>query len=145
MSNFYCRYYVGSRGTYGHEFLEYELRPEGRLRYANNSHYKNEDIIRREANVTKIVRKEVLRIVQESGILDADCEKWPKGDEKGNQELDIRIDGTSYKFSCAKIGSLVELKASEDPEGLSVFYYLVQDLKYLFSSVISAHFKVRPT
>ena len=145
MSNFYCRYYVGSHGSYGHEFLEYELRPEGRLRYANKSNYKHEDIIRREANVTKIVRHEVLRIVQESGILDTNSENWPAGDEKGKQELDIRIDGTSYKFSCAKIGSLVELKDSADPDGLGVLYYLVQDLKYLFSSVISSHFKVRPT
>jgi len=29
----------------------------------------------------------------------------------------------------AKIGSLVEIQDSEDPEGLRVFYYLVQDLK----------------
>jgi len=29
----------------------------------------------------------------------------------------------------AKIGSLVEVQDSEDPEGLRVFYYLVQDLK----------------
>ena len=29
----------------------------------------------------------------------------------------------------AKIGSLVDVADSEDPEGLRVFYYLVQDLK----------------
>ena len=29
----------------------------------------------------------------------------------------------------AKIGSLVDIQDSEDPEGLRVFYYLVQDLK----------------
>lgn len=29
----------------------------------------------------------------------------------------------------AKIGSLVDVQDSEDPEGLRVFYYLVQDLK----------------
>ena len=29
----------------------------------------------------------------------------------------------------AKLGSLVEVQDSEDPEGLRVFYYLVQDLK----------------
>lgn len=32
---------------------------------------------------------------------------------------------------------------SEDPEGLRVFYYLVQDLKALVFSLISLHFKVR--
>ena len=32
---------------------------------------------------------------------------------------------------------------SEDPEGLRVFYYLVQDLKALVFSLIGLHFKVR--
>jgi hypothetical protein len=31
---------------------------------------------------------------------------------------------------------------SSDPEGLRVFYYLVQDLKALVFSLISLHFKV---
>jgi hypothetical protein len=33
---------------------------------------------------------------------------------------------------------------SEDPEGLRVFYYLVQDLKALVFSLIGLHFKVNP-
>lgn len=43
----------------------------------------------------------------------------------------------------AKIGSLVDVNESEDPEGLRVFYYLVQDLKALVFSLIALHFKVR--
>ena len=43
----------------------------------------------------------------------------------------------------AKIGSLNDVNESEDPEGLRVFYYLVQDLKALVFSLISLHFKVR--
>ena len=39
--DFYVRYYVGHKGKFGHEFLEFEFRPDGRLRYANNSNYKN--------------------------------------------------------------------------------------------------------
>lgn len=42
----------------------------------------------------------------------------------------------------AKIGSLVDVTESDDPEGLRVFYYLVQDLKALVFSLISLHFKV---
>lgn len=42
----------------------------------------------------------------------------------------------------AKIGALVDVQESEDPEGLRVFYYLVQDLKALVFSLISLHFKV---
>ena len=43
----------------------------------------------------------------------------------------------------AKIGSLVDVTESADPEGLRVFYYLVQDLKALIFSLISLHFKVQ--
>ena len=50
------RYYVGHKGKFVHEFLEFEFRPDGKLRfvlrlyngyntldlrYANNSNYKN--------------------------------------------------------------------------------------------------------
>jgi protein mago nashi len=45
---FYVRYYVGHKGMFGHEFLEIEIQPSGLLRYANNSHYKKEDMIRKE-------------------------------------------------------------------------------------------------
>ena len=49
---------------------------------------------------------------------------------------------TLSSFQTAKIGSLTDVNESEDPEGLRVFYYLVQDLKALVFSLISLHFKV---
>jgi protein mago nashi len=49
---------------------------------------------------------------------------------------------TTNNKQTAKIGSLVDVNESEDPEGLRVFYYLVQDLKALVFSLISLHFKV---
>ena len=39
---------VGHKGVYGHEFLEYEFKNDGRLRYANNSNYKQDVLIRKE-------------------------------------------------------------------------------------------------
>jgi protein mago nashi len=39
---------VGHEGKFGHEFLEFEFRSDGRLRYANNSNYKNDVMIRKE-------------------------------------------------------------------------------------------------
>ena len=51
--DFYLRYYVGHKGKFGHEFLEFEFRPDGKLRYANNSNYKNDTMIRKEAYVHK--------------------------------------------------------------------------------------------
>ena len=54
---------------FGHEFLEFEFRPDGKLRYANNSHYKNEKIIRKECYVNKAVINEVKRIIEDSEII----------------------------------------------------------------------------
>ncbi|RYH24375.1 hypothetical protein EON65_16770 [archaeon] len=48
--SFYCRYYVGHKGKFGHEFMEFEITPDGKLRYANNSNYKNDFMIRKEGN-----------------------------------------------------------------------------------------------
>ena len=31
MAEFYLRYYVGHKGKFGHEFLEFEFRPDGKL------------------------------------------------------------------------------------------------------------------
>jgi hypothetical protein len=58
-----------------------------------------------------------------------DDTNWPKKNIVGKQELEIRVGNDHIAFETAKIGSLVDVQDSEDPEGLRVFYYLVQDLK----------------
>lgn len=67
-SEFYLRYYVGHKGKFGHEFLEFEFRPDGKLRYANNSNYKNDTIIRKEVYLTPAVLRECRRIISESEV-----------------------------------------------------------------------------
>jgi len=47
-TDFYLRYYIGHKGRFGHEFLEFEVRPDGMIRYANNSNYRREVLIRKE-------------------------------------------------------------------------------------------------
>lgn len=64
---------TGHKGKFGHEFMEFELRPDGRLRYANNSNYKNDTMIRKEVRVSKAVLEEVKRIVEESEVLKCVC------------------------------------------------------------------------
>ena len=69
MSNdFYLRYYVGHKGMFGHEFLEFEFRPDGKLRYANNSNYKNDTMIRKEAYVHSAVMDELRRVIEDSEV-----------------------------------------------------------------------------
>ena len=45
----------------------------------------------------------------------------------------------------AKIGSLMDVEKCKDPEGLKLFYFLVQDIKCLVFSLIGLHFKVSQT
>merc|ERR1712008_52781 len=92
--DFYLRYYVGHKGKFGHEFLEFEFRPDGKLRYANNSNYKNDTMIRKEAYVHKSVMDELRRVIEDSEIMEEDDTPWPQPDRVGRQELEIVI-GTS--------------------------------------------------
>ena len=38
-NDFYLRYYVGHKGKFGHEFLEFEFRPDGKLRWVQERVY----------------------------------------------------------------------------------------------------------
>ncbi|GAB4814651.1 hypothetical protein N2152v2_001697 [Parachlorella kessleri] len=170
--DFYVRYYVGHKGKFGHEFLEFEFRPDGKLRYANNSNYKNDTMIRKECFVSQAVLDELKRIIQDSEYVGApvpggvaerrlwvlargpagwrvqvvkeDDANWPPPDRVGRQELEIVLGSDHISFATTKLGSLLQVQSSKDPEGLRVFYYLVQDLKCLVFSLVSAHFKIQP-
>lgn len=143
-TDFYIRYYVGHKGKFGHEFLEFEFRPDGKLRYANNSNYKNDTMIRKEAYVHQCVMEELKRIIQDSEIMQEDDSLWPQPDRVGRQELEIVIGDEHISFTTSKTGSLLDVNQSRDPEGLRCFYYLVQDLKCLVFSLIGLHFKIKP-
>ena len=96
--DFYVRYYVGHTGKFGHEFLEFEFKPDGQvtlravmlskpvltqtnypqvaeppfflqLRYANNSNYKHDVMIRKETYVSQAVLEELERIVVDSEVI----------------------------------------------------------------------------
>lgn len=144
MADFYLRYYVGHKGKFGHEFLEFEFRPDGKLRYANNSNYKNDTMIRKEAFVSKSIMDELKRIIQDSEVLKEDDSLWPQPDRVGRQELEIVMDGLHIAFTTSKIGSLVDVNQCNDADGLRCLYYLVQDLKCLVFSLIGLHFKIKP-
>lgn len=141
---FYVRYYVGHKGKFGHEFLEFEFRPDGILRYANNSRYKKATMIRKQCKVTSAVLGEVKRIVKLSEITQENDTNWPTPKDEGRQELEIVMDNEHISFVTAKIGSLVDVDDSRDPDGLKLFYFLVQDLKCLAFSLIGMHFKIKP-
>ena len=124
--------------------MEFELSPSGKLRYANNSNYKNDTMIRKEVFVSSAVVDEFRRIVEDSEIYKEDDRNWPEPDRVGKQELEVVINNHHIAFECAKIGSLLDVQNSKDPEGLRLFYYVVQDLRCFVFSLISLHFKIKP-
>eukprot|EP00462_Mataza_sp_D1_P011825 CAMPEP_0175156550 /NCGR_PEP_ID=MMETSP0087-20121206/21666_1 /TAXON_ID=136419 /ORGANISM="Unknown Unknown, Strain D1" /LENGTH=147 /DNA_ID=CAMNT_0016443975 /DNA_START=26 /DNA_END=469 /DNA_ORIENTATION=+ len=141
---FYIRYYVGHKGKFGHEFLEFEFRPDGLLRYANNSNYKKDTMIRKEVQCSNSIMQELKRIIQDSEVLKEDDNQWPAPDRVGRQELEVVCGNEHISFVTSKIGSLADVEDSKDPEGLKIFYFLVQDLRCFVFSLINLHFKIKP-
>jgi len=142
--DFYCRYYIGHKGMFGHEFLEFEFRGNGKLRYANNSKYKQEVMIRKEVFVSKALREELKKLLRDGDVMKADDAQWPEPDKDGTQELEIVLDNEHISFTTNKIGSLMEVSSSKDADSLRNFYYLVQDIKVFVFALVTLHFKIKP-
>ena len=70
---------------------------------------------------------ELRRVVEDSEVMAEDDAIWPQPDRVGRQELEIVIGDEHISFTTSKIGSLVDVNSSRDPDGLRCFYYLVQD------------------
>ncbi|CDW52622.1 protein mago nashi [Trichuris trichiura] len=157
MGRFYLRYYCGHRGKFGHEFMEFEVCPNNLLRYANNSHYKNDTLIRKitftlmirpflyfQGLLSPMVVEAIRDRVRSSEIFEEDDSVWPEPNRLGAQELEIVMDDHHISFTCAKTLSLNDCDNSNDPGGMRTFYYLVQDLRSIVFSLIGMHFKIKP-
>lgn len=102
--------------------MEFEFQSDGLVRYANDSQYKNDTLIRKEAVVNDIVLAELKRIIEESEIMRyvvVDCSTfflflyppffffrreddklWPQSDrEGGRQELEIVLGNEHICFT----------------------------------------------
>ncbi|KAJ2804188.1 hypothetical protein H4R20_002603 [Coemansia guatemalensis] len=142
--DFYIYFYTGHKGRFGHEFFRFEIDHEGHLKYANNSNYRRDSIIHKNLQMSPTLINVVKKIVEDSEIMKEDDKRWPQRDENGRLQLEIKMDGKSINFETAKISSLADTLNTDDPEGLRVLYYLVQDFKCLILSLISFHFKIKP-
>ena len=108
----FCPSSQGHKGRFGHEFLEFEFRPDGKLRYANNSNYKKDTCIRKEMTVSPQVLEEVSKIIQQSEVMKEDDSNWPEPDREGRQELEIVYGDEHTSFTTSKIGSLLDVQNS---------------------------------
>ncbi|EEA20427.1 Mago nashi domain protein [Talaromyces marneffei ATCC 18224] len=110
---FYLRYYSGHSGRFGHEFLEFDFRTlgDGRsasARYANNSNYRNDSLIRKEMCVSSLLIAEIKRIIKDSEIMKEDDSKWPQKNKDGRQELEIRLGTEHILFEVRRLTTIRE-------------------------------------
>ncbi|KAK1361236.1 hypothetical protein POM88_045710 [Heracleum sosnowskyi] len=71
-------------------------------------------------------RSRINHISKPGGFLSK--QSWPEPDHVGRQELEIVMGNEHISFTTSKIGSLMDVQTSKDPEGLRIFYYLVQEV-----------------
>ena len=133
------------QGQFGHEFLEFEFRPLQnaicqQLQLQNTAGGMTEGGVRVAA-----ILLELKRIIEESEVIREDDKNWPEPDRNGRQEFEVVLGNQHVSFATSKIGSLLDVQESKDPEGLRIFYYLVQDLKCLAFSLIGMHFRIKPS
>lgn len=83
--------------------MEFEITLDGtgngKLRYANNSNYRGSDMIRKEVGLSKLVVKEIRRIIEESEIVAEDDSSWPQPSRDGTQELEIKLGKEHISFT----------------------------------------------
>lgn len=160
---FSLSYYAGHQGRFGHEYLEFSVdqlpnADHAVIVYTNNSNYRKDDSIKKTFSVSNIVVDQIKSIIAESEIMKESDGQWPPKNRDGKQTLTIRIGRESRTLvvcillpqsshhnltsQTTKLGSLADVKKSDDPDGLRIFYYFVQDIKALVFSLISLHFKV---
>mmetsp|Transcript_33378 Transcript_33378/g.62061 ORF Transcript_33378/g.62061 Transcript_33378/m.62061 type:complete len:104 (-) Transcript_33378:384-695(-) len=101
-------------------------------------------MIRKEVYVGTAVLDEVKRIIELSEIIKENDASWPAPDSVGRQELEVVIANQHISFVTSKIGSLVDVEDSKDPDGLKLFYFLIQDLRCMVFSLVGMHFKIKP-
>lgn len=91
--------------------MEFEITVDGKLRYANNSNYKNDVMIRKEVQLDQAVINEIKRIVTDSEVTAEDDNNWPQPDRVGRQELEIKIGKEHISFTVCDYVPFIRMSA----------------------------------
>jgi len=107
---------------YGHEYLEFEVKPDGLLRYSNDSNYKRDTLIRKQVFLSASMMQLLRKVIEESDAIQLfDDRAWPEPDRNGTQELEIVMQGVHLNVSTAKINSLIDIqKVNKKGKGLYI-------------------------
>ncbi|KAG5472578.1 hypothetical protein LSCM1_03983 [Leishmania martiniquensis] len=141
---YYVRYYAGHTGRYGNEFLEFEISESGSLKYVNNSNYRNDFIIKKQARVSPAVLDEVKKLIVQYSVCESDDERWPTPDRNGRQELEVHLGNTHISLVTNKLTSMADIPKGSENVSLVKFYSFVRDMRALIFALVSIHFKIKP-
>jgi protein mago nashi len=143
---FYCRYYHGNKHRFGVDYYEFELYSDsGYFKYINRTTNKGldrstrdrNDYIVREMFISPLIVQEFKKIVSNSGVLDCSDKLWPEpSNDDGKQELEIRYKGVHVSLMCVEIFSLGFVETTNDVDGLTKYFHVIQDLKSLMSTLL---------
>lgn len=139
---YYLRYYDGHAGRYGHEFIEFEIREDGLLKYSNNSHYRSEKIIKKQARLSPAVVDQIKMLLLKHNIFLVDDQPWPEPDRNGRQELEVKMGRTHISLLTNKLATFADVESKKNAD-LEYFYAFIKDLKTLVLDLVSLHFKIK--
>jgi protein mago nashi len=115
---------------YGHEYIEFEVKPDGLLRYANHSNYKRDVLIRKQVYLSEPMLQLLRCMIEQADALALlDDRGWPEPDRNGTQELEIVMAGVHLNVSTAKMNTLVDIqklnrKGTFSLVNLSLLFYI---------------------
>jgi hypothetical protein len=110
---------------------------KGELRYTNAA---SDDKIRKSVKLGPVVEKELVRLLDEFGVMELSDRSWPRPDEVGLHELVVEIGKKRVHFTTNHVLSIGKL----EDESLKRFHYAITDIKSFLNNLIAAHFKKKP-
>merc|ERR1712222_68137 len=140
----FIRYYMGHILKKSLEYVEFVIFNNGYLRYCNHSCYRNLKTIFKNIFLSKECLYELEKMFDDTNLAHYNDKLWPSPDGDGCQELEIFVNNDHYLYSTKKLGSIIHIEKSSDPDGLTKFHFFVQDLKCFLISALSIQLKIYP-
>lgn len=143
---FYLFYYIGHySASNGHEFIEYRI-DSNILNYNNHSLYhRNKSTITKTVKLHELCIDQLYNLINQYNIRTIDSNDFPQttNQYQSRQLLRIILDNHKYELSSIDIDSVYTLEQYNNNE-LNQYYWFVQNMKQLLTSIVTLHFKEQP-
>lgn len=153
-TNLYLYYYTGHKSPqFGHEYIQYELNTNI-LYYTNNSRYRHDsNMIQKSVQINGTIINEIIyQLCAQYNVLHMHDNNLPEPNDYDGKQLfhieyyDIHTQCTKRNIIvCSQIESQLQASTFNNNDAVvQQYYYFTQNIKLLFQSLMTAHFKVNP-